>query len=131
MDLTSIAHHLTMLELPPEVEAVVRAGRCTAPRTLHELSKLHHEAPDRVRALLDGDGDITRAALKEVRGDAQASQRRRTAVAQPSQLRLRADTACARLEQALDQLARAKPPANEASLDALRKRLAGLIGRLA
>jgi ParB family chromosome partitioning protein len=131
MDLTSIAHHLTLLELSPEVEAAMKAGRCTAPRTLHELSKLHREAPDRVQALLAGDGDITRADVKEVRDDAQASQGRRTPVDQPTNWRLRADAACARLEYTLDQLAKAEPHADEASLDALKQRLAGLIGRLA
>ena len=49
MDLTSVAHHLTLLELPPEIEAAMKSGRCTAPRTLHELSKLHRETPDRAR----------------------------------------------------------------------------------
>lgn len=130
MDLTSIAHHLTLLALPPEVEAAMKSGRCTAPRTLHELSKLHREAPDHAQVLLDGDGNITRAALKEVREDAQASQWRRTAVGQPADLCLKADAACARLEQALDQLAKAEPRADEASLDALKKRLVSLIDRL-
>lgn len=119
-----------MLQLPPEVEAAMKAGRCTAPRTLHELSKLHREAPDRAQALLAGDGDITRAALKEVRDGAQVSQRRRTPADQPTDWRLRADAACARLEHALDQLAKAEPRGEEASLDALKKRLAALIGRL-
>jgi ParB family chromosome partitioning protein len=131
MDLTSISHHLTMLELPPEIEVAMKAGRCTAPRTLHELSKLHREAPDRAQTLLAGDGDITRAALKAVRDDAEASQRRRAAAGQPTDWCLRAGAACARLEHILDQLAKAEPQADEASLDALKKRLAGLIGRLA
>ena len=131
MDLTSVAHHLTLLELPPEIEAAMKSGRCTAPRTLHELSKLHREAPDRAQVLLDGDGDITRAELKVVRGGAEPSQGRRTAAGQPTDWCLEADAACARLEQALDQLAKAEPHAGEASLDALKKRLASLIDRLA
>lgn len=131
MDLTSIAHHLTLLQLPPEVEAAMKSGRCAAPRTLYELSKLHREAPDRARTLLDGDGDITRTALKEARGDTQASQRRRIAVGQPTDWRLKADAACAGLEEAVDHLAKAELCADKASLDALKKRLSSLIDRLA
>jgi ParB family transcriptional regulator, chromosome partitioning protein len=33
MDLTSVAHHLALLELPPELTEAMQAGRCTSPRT--------------------------------------------------------------------------------------------------
>lgn len=45
MDLTSIAHHLALLELPPERDQVLKTGRCTSPRTLYELSKLQLHFP--------------------------------------------------------------------------------------
>jgi len=54
MDLTSVAHHLALLNLPAELSDAMRAGRCTSPRTLYELAKIHREEPERVRALLDG-----------------------------------------------------------------------------
>jgi tripartite-type tricarboxylate transporter receptor subunit TctC len=37
-DLTSVAHHLALLTLPPELDEVLRSGRCTSPRTLYELA---------------------------------------------------------------------------------------------
>lgn len=54
MNLTSVAHHLTLLELPPEPDQAMQAGRCTTPRTLHELDRLHDDAPETVKALVDG-----------------------------------------------------------------------------
>jgi ParB family chromosome partitioning protein len=48
-DQTTIAHHLALLELPPELNEAMQAGRCTSPRTLYELNKLHRDEPDRVR----------------------------------------------------------------------------------
>lgn len=48
MNLTTVAHHLSLLELPPELDETLKSGRCTSPRTLHELSKLHDERPDQV-----------------------------------------------------------------------------------
>jgi ParB family transcriptional regulator, chromosome partitioning protein len=58
IDQTTIAHHLALLELPPELNEAMQAGRCTSPRTLYELAKLHSDEPERPRALLAGDGDI-------------------------------------------------------------------------
>ena len=137
MDQTSVAHHLALLDLPPELKEAMQSGRCTSPRTLHELSKLHREAPEQVRTLLDGDGDITRAALKATRGDSEATpgeqepaQRRPVAAADPHALRTKAELACARLERALDELANAEPSADMTGMDDLKKRLASLTGRL-
>jgi ParB family transcriptional regulator, chromosome partitioning protein len=64
MNLTTVAHHLSLLDLPPALDQALKTGRCTSPRTLHELSKLHDIEPDRVRALVDSDAEITRAALE-------------------------------------------------------------------
>jgi len=73
MNLTSVAHHLTLLELPPELDQALKEGRCTSPRTLHELRKLHHEEPDRVRALVAGLTEITRTAVTALRANAASS----------------------------------------------------------
>jgi ParB family chromosome partitioning protein len=67
VDQTTIAHHLTLLALPPVLDAAMREGRCTSPRTLHELSKVHDEHPEQVGALLTGDGPITREAVAALR----------------------------------------------------------------
>jgi ParB family transcriptional regulator, chromosome partitioning protein len=67
MDLTSVAHHLALLELPAELNEAMQSGRCTSPRTLYELNKLHRAEPERVRALLTGDGEITRSDVNVVR----------------------------------------------------------------
>ena len=45
MNLTTVAHHLSLLELPPALDDALQSGRCTSPRTLHELSKLHADHP--------------------------------------------------------------------------------------
>ncbi len=49
MNLTSVAHHLALLELPPELDGALRTGRCTSPRTLRKLSKLRQDQPVRSR----------------------------------------------------------------------------------
>ena len=59
MNLTSVAHHLALLDLPAVLDQALKEDRCTSPRTLHELSKLHHEEPERVRALVAGQAEIT------------------------------------------------------------------------
>ncbi len=67
MNLTTVAHHLALLELPQVLDHAMKAGRCTSPRTLHELSKLHEEEPERVKALVDGPDEITREAVATLR----------------------------------------------------------------
>ena len=67
IDQTTIAHHLALLELPPELNEAMQAGRCTSPRTLYELNKLHRDEPERARALLAGDGEITRSNVNAAR----------------------------------------------------------------
>jgi ParB family chromosome partitioning protein len=118
MNLTSVAHHLTLLELPPELDQALKEGRCTSPRTLHELSKLHHEEPDRVRALVAGPAEITRTAVSAVRANA-ASSSWATLLAQ-------SNAACARLEQTLTGLNKAVHGARDVDLVALRQRIADL-----
>jgi ParB family transcriptional regulator, chromosome partitioning protein len=131
IDQTTIAHHLALLKLPPELNEAMRAGRCPSPRTLYELSKLHREESERVRALLAGDGEVTRSAVNVVRAEsalpAHAPTHRR---AQPSLL-AQAVVACARLELALDQVAKTAPRIADADLESLRQRVASLGNRLA
>jgi ParB family chromosome partitioning protein len=55
MNLTTVSHYLSLLDLPPVLDDALKTGRCTSPRTLHELSKLHelgdtHASPARRRA---------------------------------------------------------------------------------
>lgn len=54
IDLTTVAHHVALLDLPPVVDAAMKAGRCFSPRTLYELGKLHAEQPERVAELVAG-----------------------------------------------------------------------------
>jgi ParB family transcriptional regulator, chromosome partitioning protein len=70
MDLITAAHHLVLLELPPELDEAFRTGRCTSPRTLYELSRLHAEQPAQVNALVHGEGEITRSTVAALRSDA-------------------------------------------------------------
>ena len=37
IDQTTVAHHLALLNLPPELDEAFKSGRCTSPRTLYEL----------------------------------------------------------------------------------------------
>lgn len=67
IDQTTLAHHLSLLSLPPVLEAALASGRCTSPRTLHELSKLHVENPGRVTDLIASDRPITREAVAAAR----------------------------------------------------------------
>lgn len=131
MDQTVVAHHLTLLELPPVLNEALQSGRCTSPRTLHELSKLHRDNPLRVEALVEGDAEITRTVVSAVR--AESSQTAHGARSRPSApaLLARAEAACGRLEQALDRLARVEPRIAEPELARLRQRVASLASRLA
>jgi ParB family transcriptional regulator, chromosome partitioning protein len=121
MNLTSVAHHLALLELPPELDQALKEGRCTSPRTLHELSKLHRQEPEQVRALVAGDAEITRTAITAVRANA-ASTSWATLLAQ-------SNAACTRLEQTLARLNKAEPGARDVELAALRQRIADLTSR--
>jgi ParB family chromosome partitioning protein len=67
MDLTTVAHHLALLDLPPVLDAALKSGRCSAPRTLYELSKVHADRPEAIRDLLDREGPITREAVAALR----------------------------------------------------------------
>lgn len=131
IDQTTIAHHLALLDLPPELNDLMGEGRCTSQRTLYELKKLHHEQPERVRALLSGEDEITRGAVNAARAEAAAPLRRRQQRRPEPTVLTQAEAACARLEYALDQVANADPRVADADLQLLKQRLASLGGRLA
>jgi ParB family transcriptional regulator, chromosome partitioning protein len=126
MNLTTVAHHLSLLDLPPELDQALKTGRCTSPRTLHELSKLHEAEPDKVRALVGGDAEITRTAVAAMKAERSKPAMKPTVSAQSGAI-ARAIAACDRLERALAQIER---PAETAlappELVALRVRLQDL-----
>ncbi|MEQ1685826.1 MAG: ParB/RepB/Spo0J family partition protein [Burkholderiaceae bacterium] len=132
MDLTSIAHHLALLELPPELDHVLKTGRCTSPRTLYELSKLHDEQPDRINALVTGEGEITRSAVAALRAASASTSAPNAAFAKRStSLVEQANAACARLEVLVIRIKKSEPAQAQPELAALRRRVADLADRLA
>lgn len=130
MNLTAVAHHLSLLDLPPVLDDALKSGRCTSPRTLHELSKLHADRPDQVQALLASEADITRASVAAIRSATDEPVPNEPASSPPDKLIAQAIAACDRLERALS---RVKPPDSSPTaapaLIALRGRLEGLAAR--
>jgi ParB family chromosome partitioning protein len=134
LDQTTVANHLTLLALPPVLEGALHSGRCTSPRTLAELNRLHATDPARVTSLIEGEHPITRAAVVTIReldavvadapvaAPAASHQRER-----PAQLLSQASTLCDRLEAALSRL-RTLTLSRNLSEDAaaLQRRLAAL-----
>lgn len=130
MNLTAVAHHLTLLDLPPVLDDALKSGRCTSPRTLHELSKLHADRPDQVCALLAGEGDITRASVSAIRSAADEPVANHPAVTQPDKLIAQAIAACDRLERALRRIRPSDTsPIAAPELIALRGRVEGIATR--
>ena len=131
MDPTTVAHHLALLDLPPVLDEALKSGRCTSPRTLYELAKLHQAQPDRAKALIAGESDITRAAVAAVRAEhappiVEAPRKRGTA-----SLVAQANSQCARLEQTLTGIKNAEQQLDAADLATLRQRVSNLVSRLA
>jgi len=127
MDLTTVAHHLALLDLPAPVDHALKTGLCTSPRTLYELSKLHEEKPGEVSALIAG-GGITRSAVAALK--APSAPAPSTALRKPIEF-AKAIMACAVLEHALDRLSSARADLPDADIADLRQRLMGLASRLA
>jgi ParB family transcriptional regulator, chromosome partitioning protein len=141
IDLTTVAHHLALLRLPEPVDTVFREGRCTSPRTLYELAKLHEENPQRVAELLSEQGELTRRAVASVRqgrrtvrngatkgpGDSEFDCERREAADAASW----AQSACDRIEGVLVLLRQRSgqgDPSAVAQLKSLSQRLRSLLG---
>jgi len=130
MNLTTVAHHLSLLELPPVLDDALKTGRCTSPRTLHELAKLHDRDPGPVTDLLASGAEITRTAVTALRTTRAASPTNTQLTAGPTQLIARALSACDRLEQVLKSIGPLSAGVAERSeLDALRARVEGLSQR--
>jgi ParB family chromosome partitioning protein len=126
MDLTSVAHHLALLSLPPQLDEAFRSGRCTSPRTLYELAKLQKTKPEQVKALAGREGEITRGAVAALKKASRrppnkqrnAVERRRTSLAS------QADGLCARLESILARMTRQGAQVTSDELASVRRRLA-------
>ena len=139
MDLSTVAHHLALLSLPPVLDQALKSGRCESPRTLHELSRLHEEQPEQVAALVGGTEPITREAVASLRDAARmvapAADRLAPTTPQPdkmAQALARATGLCERLDAALQRLNRSGGidalPHDQVA--ALRQRVAELAARL-
>jgi ParB family chromosome partitioning protein len=113
MDLSTVAHHLALLSLPPVLDQALKDGRCESPRTLHELSRLHEEQPEEVAALVAGTEPITREAVASLRDAARvvspAADKAASLKQRPdkmAQALARATGLCDRLDAALQRLNR-------------------------
>jgi ParB family transcriptional regulator, chromosome partitioning protein len=128
MNLTTLAHHLSLLELPHVLDQALKAGRCTSPRTLHELSKLHEIEPDGVRTLVEGPSDITRATVVAMRVKPPKPGAAAKARSQ-ADLITRAHAACDQLDRLLARISTSTADPATADHLALRQRVAALAGR--
>ena len=104
MNLTTVAHHLALLELPPELDEALMSGRITSPRTLHDLSRLHAERPEQVRALMTSGAEITRTTVSAVRAAPENYTASDMATTPSNRLITQANAACERLERALSRI---------------------------
>jgi ParB family transcriptional regulator, chromosome partitioning protein len=131
MDPTTVAHHLALLDLPPALDDALKSGRCTSPRTLYELGKLHQTQPEQVDALIACESEITRAAVAAIRAEhvpiAVEIRHKRGAAS----LLMQGNSQCARLEQMLTRIKHVEQALAAADLAALRQRVATLTNRLA
>jgi ParB family chromosome partitioning protein len=138
VDQTTLAHHLSLLSLPPVLEAALASGRCTSPRTLYELNKLHDEDPGRVADLVASDRPITRAAVAAARETtpapvdvAPAASSSRLQHDQLSQMVRRTEALCERLDASIARLLKTgTAQIAPAEMAALRRRVAELASRL-
>jgi len=128
MDLTSVAHHLALLTLPPDLDEAFRSGRCTSPRTLHELANLQKTRPERVKAIVNREGEITRSAVAALKkpGPQRSAPRKASTSRRPTSLASQASNLVARLESLLDRMAKSGSPVTANELAAVRRRVARL-----
>ena len=131
IDLTTVAHHLGLLTLPPELEEAFRTGRCTSPRTLYELAKLRETEPGQVAAVVGREGSITRTkvkALKTPRQHVRATSRKSPTPRRRSSLASQANDLCGRIELLITRMTKPGAAVSPDELAALRGRLADLAG---
>jgi ParB family transcriptional regulator, chromosome partitioning protein len=130
MNLTTVAHHLALLELPPLLDEAFKSGRCTSPRTLHELGKMHDENPEQVANLLSCGVEITRAKVTALRHAPPTPSVKEASGSASAKLIAQAVVACDRFEQALKRLDPSNPgTAANPELEALLARLEGITQR--
>ncbi len=98
INLTTVAHHLSLLELPPALDDALQSGRCTSPRTLHA------DNPEQVQSLLDSGAEITRTAVSALRAEPDAGAASEEAPSSSNKLIAQAHAACDRLERALGRI---------------------------
>jgi len=104
MNLTTVAHHLALLDLPPELDDALRSGRISSPRTLHELSSLHAEQPEQVRTLLSDGATVTRSRVSALRAAPNCDAVSDAAVSPANKLVKQLNDAVDRLERALGRM---------------------------
>jgi ParB family chromosome partitioning protein len=104
MNLTTVAHHLALLDLPAALDQALKSGRCTSPRTLHELSKLHADNPEQVQSLLASGSEITRTAVSALPTAPEDGTATEATSASSNKLIAQANAACDRLERALGRI---------------------------
>ena len=130
MNLTAVAHHLSLLELPAVLDDALKSGRCTSPRTLHELRKLHADSPNQVRALLASGAEITRATVSAIRAASDESAPTEPVASPIDKLIAQANAACDRLERALSRIRPLEADTvTSPELNALRARVEGIAKR--
>jgi ParB family transcriptional regulator, chromosome partitioning protein len=121
MNLTTVAHHLSLLDLPPVLDDALRTGRCISPRTLHELSRLHDRQPEQVGQLLNGPAAITREAVATLRARVGS-----LTTARSTRLIVRAIAACDRLEKLLAGIDLKAIASDRSELAALQAKVSAL-----
>lgn len=131
MNLTTLAHHLSLLDLPTVLDQALKSGRCTSPRTLHELASLHADSPAQVQSLLASGAEITRTTVSALRDSSEDGAASLATPSTSNTLITQANAACDRLERALDRIRQVEHQLAEADLAVLRQRLANLTGRSA
>jgi ParB family chromosome partitioning protein len=132
IDQTTVAHHLALLTLPPELDEAFRSGRCRSPKTLYELAKLRDERPEQVKAIVAREGEITRSkvtALKARRRPTRTAGRAVPTSRPKSSLSAQADDLCRRLESLVERMTKQGAPVTSDELAALRRRLGDLAGK--
>ena len=104
MNLTAVAHHLSLLDLSPVLDDALKSGLCTSPRTLHERSKLHANSPGQVQALLTSGAEITRTAVSAIRTARDEVRPIEPTASSPDELIAQANAVCDRLERVLSRI---------------------------
>ena len=132
VDLTTVAHHLALLTLPPDLDKILRSGRCTSPRTLYELAKLQKTKPEQVLAIVNGDREITRQAVATLSKSPQVRRpvpHKAVSVRRKSSLAGQASDLCARLESVIVRMTKPGAPVTPEELTTLHRRLADLTSK--